>query len=160
VTYIRARVYVDAPSRHKLYRELVFGRCPNLARPGGLTGTVNLTIPLATLLELADSPGELGGFGPVTVHTAREMTSAALDSTAVRWCVTVTGGSSEAVGHGCASRSRPAQGDPGKNWAFTVKLNALATVDCGHRADVLTVLDGVLVERAHLRKAELPVQRN
>ncbi|HEY4462564.1 MAG TPA: hypothetical protein VGN41_07835 [Streptosporangiaceae bacterium] len=102
---------------------------------GGLTGTVNLTVPLTTLLGLTEGPGELGGFGPITAHTAREVAAAALDSAAVRWCVTVTGGSGEAVGHGCAHRARSARGDPAPNWSLTVKLAPLATIDCGHERE-------------------------
>jgi hypothetical protein len=96
---------------------------------------VNLTVPLTTLLGLTEGPGELGGFGPITAHTAREVAAAALDSAAVRWCVTVTGGSGEAVGHGCAHRTRSARGDPTPNWSFTVKLAPLATIDCGHERE-------------------------
>jgi hypothetical protein len=115
-------------------------RIPRLAgllptQPTGLTGTVNLTVPLTTLLGLADTPGDLGGFGPITAHTAREVAAAALDSAAVRWCVTVTGDSGQAVGHGCAHRRRPARGDPATNWAFTVKLEPLASIDCGHQRE-------------------------
>jgi hypothetical protein len=33
--------------------------------PPGFAGKVNLTIPLATLLGLADRPGEMGGIGPI-----------------------------------------------------------------------------------------------
>jgi hypothetical protein len=102
-------------------------------QPAGLTGTVNLTIPLTTLLGLAETPGELGGFGPITAHTAREVATAALDSSAVRWCVTVTGDSGQAIGHGCAHRTRPARADPGQQWAFTIKLQPLATTGCGHQ---------------------------
>jgi hypothetical protein len=105
------------------------------AQPAGLTGTVNLTVPLPTLLGLADTPGELGGFGPITAHTAREVAAAALDSPAVRWCVTVTGDSGQAIGHGCAHPRRPARGDPGKQWAFTIKLEPLAAIDCGHERE-------------------------
>ncbi|HLI37238.1 MAG TPA: HNH endonuclease signature motif containing protein [Streptosporangiaceae bacterium] len=71
-----------------------------------LTGSVNLTVPLATLTGGSDAPGELSGFGPVTAHTARQIAASALDSPAVRWCVTVTGPSGQAVGHGCARRQR------------------------------------------------------
>jgi hypothetical protein len=105
------------------------------AQPAGLTGTVNLTIPLATLLGLTETPGELGRFGPITAHTARDVAAAALDSATVRWCVTVTGGSGQAVGHGCASRPRRARGDPGQDWAFTIKLAPLATTGCGHQRE-------------------------
>jgi hypothetical protein len=96
---------------------------------------VNLTIPLTTLLGLTETPGELGRFGPITAHTAREAAAAALGSATVRWCVTVTGGSGQAVGHGCASRPRRARGDPGQDWAFTIKLAPLATTGCGHQRE-------------------------
>ncbi len=33
--------------------------------PAGFAGRVNLTIPLATLLDLADRPGEIPGIGPI-----------------------------------------------------------------------------------------------
>ena len=33
--------------------------------PAGFAGRINLTIPLATLLGLADRPGEIGGIGPI-----------------------------------------------------------------------------------------------
>jgi hypothetical protein len=33
--------------------------------PPGFAGRVTLTIPAATLLDLADRPGEMGGIGPV-----------------------------------------------------------------------------------------------
>ena len=104
-------------------------------QPARLTGTVNLTVPLTTLLGLTQIPGELGGFGPITAHTAREVTAAALDSAAVRWCVTVTGDSGQAVGHGCAHGQRPAPADPGPKWSFTVKVNALASTGCGRERE-------------------------
>jgi hypothetical protein len=114
---------------------------------------VNLTIPLTTLLDLTGTPGELGGFGPVTAHTAREIANGALSSPAVRWCVTVTGDNGQAIGHGCATRtrartstdrtradpadarsgSRAALGPPG--WTFTMKLSALAETDCDHERE-------------------------
>jgi hypothetical protein len=95
------------------------------AGPAGLTGTVNLTVPLSTLLRLTDSPGDLGGFGPITAHTAREIAASALDAAAVRWCLTVTGETGQAIAHGCATRTPaaparaapstpPAGHDPGK----------------------------------------------
>jgi Domain of unknown function (DUF222) len=78
------------------------------AAPEGLTGNVNLTVPLSTLLRLTDSPGDLGGFGPITAHTARDIAAGALDAAAVRWCITVTGQTGQAIAHGCATRTRAA----------------------------------------------------
>ncbi len=42
------------------------GRSPGTgAVPAGFAGRVNLTVPLATLLDLAERPGEIPGIGPV-----------------------------------------------------------------------------------------------
>jgi hypothetical protein len=98
--------------------------------PGGLTGSVNLTVPLVTLLGLAESPGGLGGFGPITAFTARDLAVRALDAPAVRWCVTVTNETGQPVAHGCATRKRRSRQDPG--WAFTISVSALAGDDCAH----------------------------
>ena len=101
-----------------------------LGGPTRLTGTVNLTVPLATLLGITDAPGELGAFGPVTAHTAREIAAAAVDAQTIRWCVTVTGDDGFPIGHGCA---RPVT--ESGNWAFNVKLRPLAAAECGHERE-------------------------
>jgi hypothetical protein len=41
------------------------GAVPAGAAPAGFGGRVTLTVPLATLLDLADRPGEIPGIGPV-----------------------------------------------------------------------------------------------
>jgi Domain of unknown function (DUF222) len=97
---------------------------------GGLTGTVNLTVPLTTLLGLTESPGELGGFGPITAFTARDLAGRTLNAPLVRWCVTVTGKDGEPIGHGCEVRRRP--GRDGAACAFTMNISALAGTDCTH----------------------------
>ncbi len=81
----------------------------NQAPPGGwtgITGAVNLTVPLSALLGLPGSPGQVGGFGPVSAATASELLASAAASPATRWCVTVTGDHGQAVAHGCATRRR------------------------------------------------------
>ena len=45
--------------------------------PAGFAGRANLTIPLATLLGLADRPGEMTGIGPVDPALARDLAAAA-----------------------------------------------------------------------------------
>jgi hypothetical protein len=115
-------------------------RLTRLGGPTRLTGTVNLTVPLATLLGITDAPGELGAFGPVTAHTAREIAAAAVDAQTIRWCVTVTGDDGIPIGHGCARpvrrrrRTGVAVTESG-NWAFNVKLRALAATECGHERE-------------------------
>jgi hypothetical protein len=110
---------------------------------------VNLTVPLTTLLGVTDSPGDLGGFGPITAFTAREVAAGALEAPAVRWCVTVTGENGQAIGHGCATRPRaapatpPASRNPSAHtapsstpgWAFTMNVTALGGPDCGHQRE-------------------------
>jgi hypothetical protein len=98
--------------------------------PGSLTGSVNLTVPLVTLLGLAESPGDLGGFGPITAFTARDLAARALDAPAVRWCVTVTDETGQPVAHGCATRKRRSREGPG--WALPINASTLAGDDCAH----------------------------
>jgi len=100
-----------------------------------VTGHINLTVPLGDVLGFSNAPGHLSGFGPITGFAARQLANGALGEPGVRWCVTVTGDQDQAVGHGCATRIRPAgaRAAPGQSgWLFTVKLTALAGADCDH----------------------------
>ena len=70
--------------------------------PAGFAGKVNLTVPLATLLGLAERPGEIPGIGPIDPALARDLARAAAQNPATTWCVTVTDQPGHAIGHGCA----------------------------------------------------------
>ncbi len=72
------------------------------ALPAGFAGRVNLTIPLATLLGLAERPGEIPGLGPIDPDLARGLANAAARNPKTTWCVTVTDQDGHAIGHGCA----------------------------------------------------------
>jgi hypothetical protein len=111
-----------------------------------LTARANLTIPLATLLGLAERPGAAHGLGPLDPALARDLAAATANSPHSQWCVTITDGQGTAIGHGCAkparttkasransppaSRDRPPwgftpRGDPGPpgghgTWALTL----------------------------------------
>ena len=74
------------------------------AVPAGFAGRINLTVPLATLLDLADRPGEIPGIGPVDPWLARDLANAAAEHPKTTWCVTVTDEQGHAIGHGCARR--------------------------------------------------------
>ena len=72
------------------------------AVPAGFAGTANLTVPLATLLKLAERPGEIPGIGPIDPALARDLAGAAAQNPKTTWCVTVTDEHGHAIGHGCA----------------------------------------------------------
>ncbi len=67
---------------------------------------INLTIPLATLLGLAEHPGEATGFGPVDAALARTLAAQAAGHPATSWCVTVTDPDGHPLAHGCARNGR------------------------------------------------------
>ena len=78
--------------------------------PGtGLAARINLTIPLATLLGLAERPGEAAGLGAIDPALARTLAASAAASPRTTWCVTVTDHDGHPTAHGCA---RPARGSP------------------------------------------------
>jgi hypothetical protein len=68
----------------------------------GVAANVMLTVPLATLLGLAENPGEAQGLGALDPELARQMTRAATRHPRSAWCVTVTDEEGHAVAHGCA----------------------------------------------------------
>ncbi len=86
-------------------------RPPGGPFPAGFAARLNLTVPLATALGLADRPGEAGGLGPIDPWLARDLARAAARNPKTTWCVTVTDADGHAIGHGCA---RPAPKDPRK----------------------------------------------
>ncbi len=85
--------------------------------PAGFAGRINLTIPLTTLLDLAERPGELSGLGPVDPALARDLARAAARNPKTTWCLTVTDEQGHAIGHGCARpepRTRPPDASHGQ----------------------------------------------
>ena len=72
-----------------------------------------MTIPLATLLGLAERPGEAAGFGPLDPALARAMATAAATHPATTWCLTVTDQDGHPTAHGCARPTRRAGPGPG-----------------------------------------------
>jgi Domain of unknown function (DUF222) len=67
----------------------------------------DLIVPLATLLGLAERPGDIHGFGLLDPALARDLAAATSPRTEI--CVTVTSPEGYAIGHGCA---RPVRGSP------------------------------------------------
>ncbi len=75
--------------------------------PAGFAGRITLTIPLATLLGLADRPGEIGGIGPIDPDPGantygRYQTGASADAGIQH--INVPDRCSRRVGNWCASR--------------------------------------------------------
>jgi hypothetical protein len=151
--------------RARAFLDLLLGRDsrPDKAAAGGVgpaafAATINLTTPLATLLDLADRPGEIPGIGPIDPWLARDLAAAAAQNPKTKWCVTVTDRQGHAIGHGCARPERQkGPGPPG--YTFTavdqhgppggygtwllrtpgdgpdlrINLDSLSTQDCDHR---------------------------
>jgi len=107
---------------------------PGSSQPGGpaaapvlpaLTARSNLTLPLATLLQLAERPGTAHGLGPLDPALVRDLAAAAAGSPHSEWCTTITDSQGTAVAHGCARPARTrnktgtASRDGPPGWAFT-----------------------------------------
>jgi hypothetical protein len=94
-----------------------------------LAARANLTLPLATLLGLAERPGAGHGLGPLDPALVRDLAASAATSPDSDWCLTITDSEGTAVAHGCARPARtkktttPAasrDGPPGHPpWALT-----------------------------------------
>jgi hypothetical protein len=105
--------------RAQAFADLILARD---SRPGhagerpptaGFAATATLTIPAATVLGLADRPGEFGVLGPVDPWLARDLAAAAAQNPRTSWCVTVTDKDGHAVAHGCARPEARSQRKPG-----------------------------------------------
>ena len=79
------------------------GTQPAPASPSRLA---DLVLPLATLLGLAERPGEGHGLGPLDPDLCRELAATAVGSPWTQLCVTVTDPDGIAIGHGCARLTR------------------------------------------------------
>lgn len=127
----------------------------------GLTGSVNLTMPLATWLGGSPEPGEAAGFGPLPADDARALAGLIAGQPGARWCITLTGRDGRAVAHGCAVAGVPAAGrdarprgeprsgrdgpagrgavaaraGPPDDWALTVTVRPLAVGECFHQRE-------------------------
>jgi hypothetical protein len=102
--------------------------------PGGFAARVNLTLPLATALGLAERPGTMPGIGPIDPALARDLAAAAARNPASTWCLTITDPTGRPLAHGCGrpppprgkqeQGTRDGRGPPGEYG--TVRLNPAA----------------------------------
>jgi hypothetical protein len=106
------------------------------ARSGAAVGlppvpaSVNLTVPLTTLLGWSQSPGEAGKYGPLDAVTARELAQAAAGHPGTRWHLTITDADGRALAHGCSRRRSPG---PGERWMIVLATEPIARDECDHR---------------------------
>ncbi len=79
----------------------------NKRRGKRIAARINLTIPLTTLLELGNAPGDAGPFGPLDGAAVRDLARTAAAHPGTRWCLSVTDPEGGAVAHGCARGPKP-----------------------------------------------------
>jgi hypothetical protein len=92
-------------------------------------------MPLAVLAGLAETPGEVAGYGPADAATCRDLAVWLGGDPATRWCLTLAGSDGRAAGHACADRSGgPRPGQPILGWAAGLKerLQLLEFGTCSH----------------------------
>ncbi len=110
------------------------------ATPAAPARLVDLVLPLATLLGLAERPGEGYGFGPLDPDLCRALALAAAGSSGSRLCVTVTDPAGIAIGHGCArpahrekhpvGAERSHRGASHRDGALPARVNLTITAPC------------------------------
>src|SRR5690349_15964983 len=114
---LRARAYLDLLLGKDSRPRPGDGPARQDVAPGGFAVRGTLTVPLATLIGLADRPGQLSGIGPVDPWLARDLAAAAARNPRTSWCVTATNEHGHAAFHGCARpepKPRPQRGKRGK----------------------------------------------
>ena len=84
--------------------------------PGGLRGTVNLTMPLSAWLGWTQAPGDVPGYGPIDAEDSRAL-ARLLARPGNQWCVTLTDPAGHPAAHACArhgpgDNTRPAAARP------------------------------------------------
>jgi hypothetical protein len=110
--HLRGTAPADAGADHPAGPYVAPGSGTGLI-PAGFAGRNHLTVPLATLLGLADRPGELPGLGPVDPWLARDLAAASAANPKTSWCLTATDSRGRAAGHACA-RPEPRSRGPGR----------------------------------------------
>jgi hypothetical protein len=106
-------------------------RSPFIKPPSGLPPTLtDLVFPLATLLGLAERPGEGHGLGTLDPGLCRALAATAALSPHTTVCVTVTDPDGIAIGHGCVKTgriARPPGGPPPPLVALPARMNLTIT---------------------------------
>ena len=138
--------------RAAVYVALLTGREPETLRPAaneapsscaaprdqsvgrGLSGSVNLTMPMSAWLGGSDRPGEIAGLGPFDADTCRDLAARLAAGQTARWCVTLTGSDGRAVAHACGRSGPGPPGGPQDHaaWLANLKFAWLERGTCSH----------------------------
>ena len=94
--------------------------------PPPLAGSINLTLPLVTLLGLRDAPGIIPGYGPIDPDAGRALATAATGHPATSWGLIITDPHGYAIGYGHAPRAKPIRGHPADGWTITLTTQRIA----------------------------------
>jgi Domain of unknown function (DUF222) len=105
----------------------------------GVSGAVNLTLPLDTWLGRSDAPGHCAGYGPLDAADSRDLAAALASRAGNKWCLTITDAGGNPVLHGC-SRTGPSPGrrrarsaaSPRDGPTGTFTLTSLTGGNCDH----------------------------
>jgi hypothetical protein len=103
--------------------------------PGGLAGSVNLTMPAPSWLGQSDKPGQISGLGAADAGTCRDVADTLARHPATRWCVTLLGPDGRPAAHGCARAGPGPPGTDRKEWLAKVKITPIETGTCTHRRE-------------------------
>ena len=97
-----------------------------------VTGTVHLTMPLSTWAGLADTAGEVAGYGPVDAGTCRDLTGLMSQDASTRWQLSLVSPTGQAIATASARAGQPAPPGPGAiTWAAAL-AGKLAPLEAGH----------------------------
>jgi hypothetical protein len=106
---------------------------PSAASTRDTTGSVNLTMPLASWLGASQEPGSVAGFGPLAAADGRALAGRLAGERSSRWCLTLTGPDGRAVAHGCARAPRRSATRYDRELQLTIR--PLAAGDCQHQLE-------------------------
>ena len=98
------------PRQHRTRQHAARSRPRPRSGPGalpGLSGSVNLTMPLAAWLGWTESPGDIPGYGPVDAGDSRTLAGLLAQGPRSQWCVTLTSPAGHPVAHACARHGPP-----------------------------------------------------
>jgi hypothetical protein len=113
------------------------GSAEGSGEPGwaaGITGTVNLTMPLSAWTRQSDAAGEIPGYGPADADTCRQLADWLAAHPGTRWNLIITDQHGYPIAH---ARARHGPGPPQIKWPAawlsTLRPQVLEHGTCTHR---------------------------